>query len=86
LVRLLPKTGIFLTLKEPTRQMIAEAASAGFVEVDMGTGKQRYPVIQILTISDILESYKMPRLPIIDPTAFKRAKREENKTQGDLGL
>ncbi len=78
--------GIFITLLEPTKPMIAEAASAGYVEVDMGTGTQRYPVIQILTIRDILESYKMPRLPVIDTTAFKKAPKEKQVGQAALDL
>jgi hypothetical protein len=43
--------------------MIADAASAGTVEVH----GNRYPLVQILTIEDILKG-KKPHLPSIDPT------------------
>ena len=79
-------TGIFITLKEPTRPMIAEAAAAGFVEVDMGAGTQRYPVIQILTVEDMLERYRTPRLPIIDAGGFRKAPRERRAGQESLDL
>ena len=38
--------GVFLTLTEPTKPMIAEAASAGFYEL----GGRKYPRLQIITI------------------------------------
>ena len=79
-------TGIFITLKEPTRTMIAEAAAAGFVEVDMGAGTQRYPVIQILTVEDMLERYRTPRLPIIDAGGFRKAPRERRAGQESMDL
>ena len=79
-------TGIFITLKEPTRPMIAEAAAAGFVEVDMGAGTQRYPVIQILTVEDMLERYRTLRLPIIDAGGFRKAPRERRAGQESMDL
>lgn len=78
--------GIFVTLNPPTKPMVAEAVSAGFVEVDMGTGTKRFPVIQILTIEDILERYKVPSLPLIDPSAFKKAPKEESGKQESFDL
>jgi hypothetical protein len=72
-------TGVFVTLNEPTRPMIAEAASAGFAETDYG----RVPVIQIIKIREILESYKLPRLPGLDEgAAFKKAPNEKAGKQG----
>jgi len=76
--------GLFITLNPPTRQMIVEAAAAGFVEVDMGTGTQRYPRIQILTIEGILNFREVPRLPIIDSSAFKKAPKEKSEKQSDF--
>jgi site-specific DNA-methyltransferase (adenine-specific) len=67
--------GIFITLLPPTKPMMAEAASAGFVEVDMGVGSAQFPRIQIITIEELLEGKRLS-LPIIDSTAFKKAKRE----------
>ena len=76
-------TGVFLTLKEPTKKMIAEAASAGFEDTAFG----RVPRIQIITIEDVLERYKLPRLPGLDELgAFKKAPKEKSQSQGSLGL
>jgi site-specific DNA-methyltransferase (adenine-specific) len=74
--------GIFLTLHAPTKPMEKEAAAAGFAETDYG----RIPRIQILTIDDILSFRKVPRLPVVDSSAFKKAKREEKSSQGKLDL
>lgn len=76
--------GIFVTLNPPTKPMVAEAVSAGFVEVDMGTGTKRFPVIQILTIEDILERYKVPSLPLIDPVGFQEGAERRIWKTGEL--
>jgi len=55
--------GVLVALNPPTAGMIADAASAGTVEVH----GNRYPLVQILTIEDILKG-KKPHLPSIDPT------------------
>jgi len=65
--------GLFVTLNPPTRQMIAEAASAGYVETDNG----RYQRIQILTIEGILSFREVPRLPVIDAGNFRKAPKEK---------
>lgn len=77
-------TGVFVTLEEPTKKMVAEAAAAGFAESDWG----RVPRIQILTIQEIVESYKLPRLPGVDEGAsFKAAPKEKKPSaQGALDL
>ena len=78
-------TGVFVTLEEPTKKMVAEAAAAGFAETE---NFGRVPRIQIITIAEILESFKLPRLPGVDEGAsFKAAPKEAKKdAQGDLGL
>ncbi|MBI1981384.1 MAG: hypothetical protein HYS63_07520 [Methylocystis sp.] len=43
--------GIFLTLKEPTRELEKEAAPAGFYE----TGGRKFPRIQILTAAQVID-------------------------------
>lgn len=74
-------TGIFVTLKPPTKPMVKEAAAAGFAETQWG----RVPKIQILTIEGLLNFSETPRLPGADPIGFRKAKREEKKsTQGKL--
>ena len=58
------------------------AAAAGLVETDHG----RIPRIQILTTGGILNYRDVPRLPVIDTSAFKKAPKEKRGGQGDLGL
>ena len=74
--------GVFVTLHEPTRAMIKEAASAGFIDTQWGRAAR----IQILTIDGILSMREFARLPGADPVGFKKAKREEKSTQSKLDL
>lgn len=74
------KVGIILTLTEPTREMKKEAATAGLYKTEM---LGDFPRIQILTVQDLFDGDR-PRLPWIDPTVFKKAKRERTEKQGDL--
>jgi site-specific DNA-methyltransferase (adenine-specific) len=75
------KMGILLTLTDPTVTMRREAAGAGFYKTEYGT----FPKIQILTIEDLFNDQK-PHMPWIDPSVFKKARREKTETQGDLGI
>ena len=52
--------GIFITLEQPSKGMISEAASCGFYQSNIN--KKNYPKIQILTISEIFEGV-LPNLP-----------------------
>ncbi len=52
--------GILLTLAWPTRDMITEAAAAGFYESDFW--KRKYPRVQIMTVADVLNG-KRPDVP-----------------------
>ncbi len=73
--------GAFITLRNPTKPMLKEAASAGFYESPKFPGR-RFPRIQILTIADLLAGKQLecPRQGI---GTFKKAKRKykENKIQ-----
>ncbi len=66
--------GLLVTLNPPSPQAEKEAVSAGFVEVDMGTGTTRLRRIQILTIEELMNGTR-PELPIIDPTFPSRPAR-----------
>lgn len=55
--------GVLVALNPPTAGMKADAASAGTVEMH----GNRYPLIQILTIEEILKG-KKPHLPLVDPS------------------
>jgi DNA methylase/Restriction endonuclease len=64
--------GVFITLAAPTKPMIAEAASAGFYELE----GRKYPRLQIITVADALHGTK-PAIPLVDTgAAFKRAAKE----------
>lgn len=67
--------GLFITLAEPTREMLREASAAGHFETPHHGA---LPKIQILTIEELL-SGKRPQLPDLSrgEQTFKKAKREE---------
>ena len=74
--------GVFLTLAEPTRPMLQEAAAAGF----HSQGGRQYPRLQIITVAQALLGVK-PAIPLVDTgAAFKRAAREQTGTQEGLDL
>ncbi len=73
---------LFISLEEPTRGMIADAASAGFYE--SATGK-KYPRVQLLTIEGLLSGKQRAEHPDQQPDMnFKKAKAESNAAQKDL--
>jgi DNA modification methylase len=74
------KVGILLSLTEPTREMKKEAAAAGLYKTEM---LGDFPRIQVLTIDDLFLGER-PRLPWVDPSVFKKAKRENTHKQEDL--
>lgn len=76
--------GIFLTLTEPTKPMVTEAAAAGQFTDDSGSS---VPKIQIVTVEEALKLRdRAVRLPLRREN-FKKAAREEDTTaQGSLGL
>lgn len=71
--------GLFLTLNDPTREMVKEAAAAGFYE----TGGQKVPRLQILTAAQVLEG-KRPQVPFGHSEGFKKAPKEKTIGQGKL--
>ncbi len=76
------KIGVFLTLEDPTTVMRREATAAGLYASPM---HGKFEKIQILTIEDLF-SGKKPHLPWIDPSVFRKAKREKSETQGALDV
>jgi site-specific DNA-methyltransferase (adenine-specific) len=71
--------GLFITLTEPSKPMIAEAAAAGHYE---SPHHGDFPKIQILTIEGLLSGKERPNFPDLSrgEQTFKKAKREETKT------
>ncbi len=74
------KVGVFITLTEPTRPMVKEAAAAGFYESPL---HGRFEKIQILTIADLF-NHQRPHLPWIAPPS-KSARREKG-AERQIGL
>ncbi len=76
--------GVFITLEPPSKDMITEAASAGFYH-SPGWNKD-YPRIQILTIEELLHAAEVKMPPQFG--TFKQAQRvqQPEALQGELGL
>jgi DNA modification methylase len=66
--------GVLITMEEPTRPMVTEAASAGFYKSPWG----QHPRLQVLTVAELLEGKGIdyPRTPGVNVT-HKRAPRVE---------
>jgi site-specific DNA-methyltransferase (adenine-specific) len=73
------KIGLFITLADSTGPMRTEAVKAGYFETPYG----KYPKIQILTIRELFDGTK-PNIPLIDPSAFRKAPKETVGDQNDL--
>jgi site-specific DNA-methyltransferase (adenine-specific) len=76
------KTGVLLMLEDPTTTMRREAAAARFYESPLHGKFER---IQILTIEDLFEG-KRPHIPWVDPSVFRKARREKTEHQNELDL
>jgi len=79
--------GAFISLREPTRPMLAEAAAANYYEPEQLNGL-RYPRLQLLTIAELLAGKKL-EYPAFTTATFKKAPRqrkgpEPGETQGNL--
>lgn len=74
------RMGVLITLEEPTRGMISEAAAAGLYESHWGT----YPRIQIITIAGIFEGEKVNG-PSGQNVGFKKAPKYAKK-KGNASL
>lgn len=84
MVREKAAVGIFITLTDPTRPMLKEAAAAGVYHNDYG----QCPSIQIYTIEQLLAGAKVD-VPLMDTDAAYRKIRKEPShpaMQRDLGL
>lgn len=64
--------GALITLREPTKPMLTEAASTGFYKSENFT--EQYPRLQILTIEELLDG-KQLRFPRHRVETFRKAER-----------
>ncbi len=73
--------GVLITLREPTKPMLTEAAATGFYESKDFPG--RYPRLQILTIAELLAGKKL-EYPAHRDETFAKAERKTKHAQEDL--
>ena len=73
--------GALITLREPTKPMLIEAASAGFYEPKEFPG--RYPRLQILTVAELL-TVKNLEYPAHRVETFAKAERKTKSEQDQL--
>jgi len=70
--------GALITLREPTKPMLTEAAATGFYESKEFPG--RYPRLQILTIAELLAGKKI-EFPEHRVETFAKAERKTKHEQ-----
>jgi DNA modification methylase len=73
--------GVLITLREPTKPMLTEAAATGFYESKDFPG--RYPRLQILTIAELLAGKKL-EYPAHRVETFAKAERKTKHEQEGL--
>lgn len=71
--------GIFISLEEPTKPMLKEAAEVGFYHSNLWN--KDYPKLQIFTIEELLKG-KEPQLPPSNVT-FQRARKQKGKANSN---
>ena len=75
--------GLFITLEQPSRDMLTEATTAGFYKSP--GWHMDYPKVQILTIEDLLHG-KGPLIPGSQQTFKQAAKAAASDGPEQLGL
>jgi DNA modification methylase len=75
--------GLFITLEEPTKPMLLEAAKAG--EFYSELSKRSYPKIQILTIRELLDGRKA-EIPLLVLPAYSQAEPVEKASPGQVEM
>lgn len=73
--------GALITLREPTKPMLTEAAAGAFYESREFAG--RYPRLQILTIKELLDGKKL-EYPAHRVETFAKAERKSKHQQEEL--
>ena len=79
--------GLFISLDEPTRDMLTEAAAGGFYHSDLW--QRDFPKLQIRTIADLLagRSFDLPpRQPAYQPAERARPPQGEQGSMRELGI
>lgn len=78
--------GVFITLEEPSKDMVTESVSSGYYHSDLW--QKDYPRIQILTIEDLLNGKGIDMPKYVSGQTFKQAEKVKKKQgkQGELGI
>ena len=73
--------GFFVTLVDPTKNMVSEGVGEGYYTSPLTGAK--FPKLQVLTIEGLLSGKEQPRYPRMDAggLTFKKAKREEKQAE-----
>jgi hypothetical protein len=73
---------LFISLEQPTKGMVKDAAASGFYESPNG---KKYSRVQLLTVGDLLGGTARADHPDYEPDLnFKKAQTEANASQKDL--
>jgi DNA modification methylase len=75
--------GLFLTLEEPSKPMLVEAASAGTFHSELAN--RHYPKVQIVTIRELLAG-RRPALPLLVLPTYQQAEKVEQESPGQEKL
>jgi site-specific DNA-methyltransferase (adenine-specific) len=70
--------GVFVTLEEPTKDMVTEAVSAGYYHSNLW--QKDYPRVQILTIESLLDGKGIDMPPYSSSQTFKQAEKVKKST------
>lgn len=76
--------GIFLTLEQPSRDMVTEAAAAGIYHSP--GWNQNYPRVQILTVKGLLDGTMQLKMPPAEFKTFKQAQQVKDDGHTQKGL
>ncbi|MFZ5905029.1 MAG: DNA methyltransferase [Chloroflexota bacterium] len=78
--------GVFVTLEEPSKDMVTEAVSGGFYHSNLW--QKDYPRVQILTVKELLDGKGIDMPPYSSGQTFKQAEKVKKKEgrQGELGI
>ncbi len=72
--------GVLISMQKPTKNMKAEAASAGFYDSPWGAGATtKHPRLQILTVEELLQGKSIDAPPTRDLRTFKKAPKAKKK-------
>jgi DNA modification methylase len=75
--------GVFVTLEEPTKPMLQEAAEAGYWHSEVWN--RDYQRIQILSIRELVEEEKRPDLPAFEHQPYRRAEKVQLPNAAEQG-